>query len=224
MREQHPPAVFTPSDEPYLGNQSLMRFDLIIVEAMRANQAVAKASHYGPLTDLQLAACEIIPQAVSISLSIRELIRQGYLLSGMILIRPLIERTALISYLVQNPAAVDLWKGGWPHGKRPSLAKMLDSMGWDRVGISMGRKICDTFNHLVHGDPLASEWNTIDLDSGSVGHASGRIINRPDVCDTLAGVAYSHMLILMAMMAATLPGVDETVSAISAAVNVATGG
>jgi hypothetical protein len=88
----------------------------------------------------------------------------------------------------------------------------------------MGRKICDTFNHLVHGDPLASEWNTIDLDSGSVGHASGRIINRPDVCDTLAGVAYSHMLILMAMMAATFPGVDETVSAISAAVNVATGG
>ena len=224
MRKENSPAVFTPGDEPYLGNQSLMRFDLIIVAAMRANQAVAKASHDGPLTDLQSAACEIIPQAVSICLSIRELIRQGYLLSGMILIRPLIERAAIISYLVQNPAAVDLWKRGWPHGKRPSLAKMLDSMGWDRVGISMGRKICDTFNHLVHGDPLASEWNTIDLDSGSVGHASGRILNRPDVCETLAGVAYSHMLILMAMMAATFPGVDETVSAISDAVNVATGG
>jgi hypothetical protein len=224
MRKENSPAVFTPSDEPYLGNQSLMRFDLIIVAAMRANQAVAKASHDGPLTDLQLAACEIIPQAVSICLSIRELIRQGYLLSGMILIRPLIERTAIISYLVQNPAAVDLWKRGWPHGKRPSLAKMLDSMGWDRVGISMGRQICDTFNHLVHGDPLASEWNTINLDSGNVGHASGRILNRPDVCETLAGVAYSHMLILMAMMAATFPGVDETVNAISDAVNVATGG
>ncbi len=102
------PAVFTPYNEPYVGSKALMRFDLAIVEAMKANQAVARGSHQGPLTPLQLAACEIIPQAISISLSIRELIRQGYLLSGMILIRPLIERTAIVSYLVQNPVAVDL--------------------------------------------------------------------------------------------------------------------
>lgn len=201
-----------------------MRFDLIIVEALKANQAVARASHERQLTPLQLAACEIIPQAISISLSIRELIRQCYLLSGMILIRPLIERTAIISYLVKNPGAVDLWKLGWPHGKRPSLAKMLDSMGWDGVGDSMGRKICDTFNHLVHGDPLASEWNEIKLETGKTGYASGRITDRPDLCDTLASLAYSHMLVLMAMMAATFPDVEETVSAIPRAVNVATGG
>ena len=224
MPNEPSPVVFTPGNEPYLGSRALMRFDLTIVAAMKANQAVARASHKGALTPLQLAACEIIPQAISISLSIRELIRQGYLLSGMILIRPLIERTAIISYLVKNPAAVDLWKLGWPHGKRPSLAKMLDSMGWDGVGDSMGRQICDTFNHLVHGDPLASEWNMIRLDSGKMGHASGRIIDRPDVCDTLAGIAYAHMLILMAMMAATFPGIDETVSAISEAVDAATGG
>jgi hypothetical protein len=224
MPNERPPAVFTPGNEPYLGSQALMRFDLTIVEAMKVNQAVARASHERQLTPLQLAACEIIPQAISISLSIRELIRQGYLLSGMILIRPLIERTAIISYLVQNPAAVDLWKRGWPHGKRPSLAKMLDSMGWDRVGDSMGRKICDTFNHLVHGDPLASEWNEISLDTGKTGYASGRITDRPDLCDTLAGLAYSHMLVLMAMMVATFPDVDETVSAVSGAVNVVTGG
>jgi hypothetical protein len=201
-----------------------MRFDLTIVAAMKANRAVAIASPQGARTALQIAACEIIPQAVSISLSIRELIRQGYLLSGMILIRPLIERTAIISYLVQNPAGVEVWKLGWPHGKRPSLSKMLDSMGWESVGNSMGRKICDTFNHLVHGDPPASEWNMIRLDGGKLGHASGRIIDRPDVCDILAGIAYAHMLILMAMMAATFPGIDETVSAISEAVDAATGG
>src|SRR5260370_4791162 len=72
------PAVFTPYNEPYVGSKALMRFDLAIVEAMKANQAVARGSHQGPLTPLQLAACEIIPQAISISLSIRELIRQGY--------------------------------------------------------------------------------------------------------------------------------------------------
>lgn len=119
--------------------------------------------------------------------------------------------------------AVDLWKLGWPHGKRPSLGKMLDSMGWDGVGDSMGRKICDTFNHLVHGDPLASEWNTITLDTGKVGYASGRILDRPDLCDTLSGIAYSHMLVLMTMMAATFPDLDETVSAVSDAVKIVTG-
>lgn len=129
MANERLPAIFTPGNEPYLGSQTLMRFDLTIVEAMKANQAVARESHARQLTPLQSAACEIIPQGISISLSIRELIRQGYLLSGMIMIRPLIERTAIISYLVQNPVAVDLWKRGWPHGKRPSLAKMLDSMG-----------------------------------------------------------------------------------------------
>lgn len=100
---------------------------------------------------------------------------------------------------------------------------MLDSMGWDGVGDSMGRKICDTFNHLVHGDPLASEWNTITLDTGKVGYASGRILDRPDLCDTLSGIAYSHMLVLMTMMAATFPDLDETVSAVSDAVKIVTG-
>ena len=223
MPNEGSPAVYTPGNEPYLGSQGLMRFDLTIVAAMKANQAVALASHQSESTALQLAACEIIPQAISISLSIRELIRQGYLLSGMILVRPLIERTAIISYLVQNPAAVALWKLGWPHGKRPSLAKMLDSMGWDGVGDSMGRKICDTFNHLVHGDPLSAQWNMIGLDTGSIGYASGRIIDRPDVCDTLAGIAYAHLIIVMAMMAATFPGIDDTISAISEAVNAVTG-
>ena len=218
-------AVYSPDNEPYLGRQALLRFDLIIVEAMKANQAVAAESRrLSEMTDLQGAACELIPQAISISLSIRELIRQGYLLSGMILLRPLIERTAIISYLVQHPDAVELWKLGWPHGKRPSLAKMLDAIGWDKVGNSFGRKISDAFNHLVHGDPLSSQWNMIELHGDEIGHSSGRILNRPDICDTLAGNTYAQMLILMAMMAATFPGVDETVDAISGAVEVATGG
>jgi len=46
------------------------------------------------------------------------------------------------------------------------------------------------------------------------GHASGRIIDRRYVCDTLAGIAYSHMLVLMAIMAETFPGIDKTISAI----------
>lgn len=90
--EKTQPVVFTPDSEPYLGRGSLYRLDVTIVEALRANQATAELSHRGPLTDLQRAACQILPQGVSIALSIRELIRQGYLFSAFILLRPLIER------------------------------------------------------------------------------------------------------------------------------------
>ncbi|TKB91171.1 MAG: hypothetical protein E8D40_09475 [Nitrospira sp.] len=224
MVHERPPAVYTPDNEPYLGRDSLMRFDQTIIGALKANQAVASASRVATdLSSLQRAACEIIPQAISISLSIRELIRQAYLLSGFILVRPLIERTAIISYLVRKPDAVELWKQGWPHGKRPSLARMLDSMGWAQVGESMGRKICDLYNHLVHGDPMASQWNTIDLPGGGIGYASGRITDRPELCDIIASNTYAHMLVLMAMMTATFPSVGETVAAISETIELVVG-
>jgi hypothetical protein len=70
--EAKAPVVFTPDDEPYLGGVELHRFDITIIGAMRANRAVAEASRATNLTDLQKAACQIIPQGVSIALSIRE--------------------------------------------------------------------------------------------------------------------------------------------------------
>ncbi len=225
MPNENSPAVFTPDNEPYLGSEALRRFDLTIVGVLKANRAVASASRQNErLTELQLAACEIIPQGISVSLSIRELIRQGYLLSAMILIRPLMERAAIISYLVKHPASVEIWKLGWPHGKRPSLSTMLDSMGWEAAGDSMSKEICSIFNHLVHGDPFASEWNITDPGAVGLGYSSGRITDRPDVCDILAGITSGQMLVLMALMAATFPGIDETVQAISETVNVVVDG
>ena len=66
------------------------------------------------LTDLQHAACQIVPQGINLALSIRELIRQGYLFAALVLIRPLIERAAIISYIHDHPEAIEVWKGGWP--------------------------------------------------------------------------------------------------------------
>jgi hypothetical protein len=55
--------------------------------------------HRDELTDLQRAACQIVPQGINLALSIRELIRQGYLFAALVLVRPLIERAAIISYM-----------------------------------------------------------------------------------------------------------------------------
>jgi hypothetical protein len=165
--ENSSPAVFTPGNEPYLGRRPLLQFDRTIVATLRANRAVAAASRDGDLTDLQRAACQIIPQGVSIGLSIRELIRQGYLFSAFVLLRPLIERAAIVSYLVRHPEAVEHWKNGWKHRERPSLRRMLDAMGWNEVDTSMAKEICEFFGHAVHGDPFSAYWNTIELHDGT---------------------------------------------------------
>jgi hypothetical protein len=130
-RQNNIPPVFDPGNEPYLGLMSLLWFDRIICWAAEGNVRVASWTQLNreSLIPLQHAACQIIPQGIGIALSIRELIRQAYLFSSLVLIRPLIERAAIISYLDVNPDDVVLWENGWKCRVRPSLAKMMDTMG-----------------------------------------------------------------------------------------------
>jgi hypothetical protein len=71
-------SVYLPHNEPYLGQPHLLAFDKAIPDAMRANLEVARRTFVKPLSPLQVAATEIIPQGISVALSIRELIRQAY--------------------------------------------------------------------------------------------------------------------------------------------------
>ena len=95
------PAVFTPENEPYLGRGALLTFDQEIPFSLWVSSHIAAytRTHRNELTDLQRAACQIVPQGINLALSIRELIRQGYLFAALVLIRPLIERAAIISYI-----------------------------------------------------------------------------------------------------------------------------
>lgn len=146
------PAVFTPDNEPYLGLQSVLWFDRIIVWTLESNHRVAAYSHAhtDQMSPLQKAACQIIPQGIHIALSIRELVRQGYLFPAMVLMRPLIERAAVLSYLTDNPGAVPLWESGWKYAQRPPLAKMLQSMSGATVDAAEASKVCAAHNHIVH--------------------------------------------------------------------------
>src|SRR5438874_10366310 len=119
----------SPIQDPYLGRQSLHQFDILITAGMALNTAVANGTHGRELTRLQRAGCQIIPNGFSIALSIRELLRAGYLFSAEILLRPLIERVAVLSHLiVTGEDALILWERGWPHKTRPSLKMMLDQI------------------------------------------------------------------------------------------------
>jgi len=115
VRNNVAPLVFTPDDEPYLGRELLYHFDQAISACMERNARTAPLTHQLDLTAAQKMACQVIAQATSIALSIRELVRQGYLFGAHVLIRPLAERAVMRQYLVVYPNEIRIWERGWLH-------------------------------------------------------------------------------------------------------------
>src|SRR5437588_243316 len=124
MKSSTAGSVYLPHNEPYLGRKSLLAFDLAIPRAMQVHAVIGPKTFSGKLSPLQRCATEIIPQGVSIALSIRELIRQAYLFSAAILMRPLVERTGLMQHLITYPEAVEAWYAGWPRTAQPAFATL----------------------------------------------------------------------------------------------------
>lgn len=170
------PAVFTPDNEPYLGREALHAFDREIPFSLWISSHIAAytRTHRGELSDLQRAACQIVPQGINLALSVRELIRQGYLFAALVLIRPLIERAAIISYIFDHPEAIETWKDGWRFRDRPPLSRMLHSMAAGRAELEDAKDICEHYGHIVHGDPVSANWNRVPLDDGSLGYPWAR--------------------------------------------------
>lgn len=204
------PAVFVPDNEPYLGRESVLWFDQIIVWALESNSRVAAHTHAqrDHLSPLQKAACQIIPQGVNIALSIRELVRQGYLFPAMVLMRPLIERAAVLSYLALNPSAVALWESGWKHAERPPLATMLQAMAGPKVNTAEARKICAAHNRIVHADPVGTYFNLVHLGDGRAAYASSKMLDSPDLADSICMEAQCYLIVLGARMAQVFPDAE----------------
>ncbi|MCX5905603.1 MAG: hypothetical protein NTV89_19515 [Proteobacteria bacterium] len=194
------PPVFTPDNEPYLGRESVFHFDQVILSCLEANSEIAAHTHKNELNDLQKAACQIIPQGINLALSIRELVRQGYLFAAAVLMRPLIERAAIISYLHEQPQEVSLWQNGWKYKERPSLAKMLATMNKE-VDTKQAQEICNTFNSLTHGDPMGADFNLVNLPAGGLGYSVGKAIKEPEFCDFICYQSYCYLIVIMARMA-----------------------
>src|SRR5207237_6133665 len=116
-------------NEPYLGRPLLLAFDQLICSVLETNADTAPKSHGRVLTDHQGMACQVIPQAISIALSIRELVRQGYLFGAHVLVRGLMERAVILLYLRAVPFDITKWNRGWhTRDDAPSLSKMLEAI------------------------------------------------------------------------------------------------
>lgn len=204
-KHQRNGVIFTPDDEPYLGRELLFHFDQVIVAAMEQNSRIVPLTRQGPLSDLQKAAIQLIPQGISLALSIRELIRQGYLFGAVVMLRPLMERAAIISYLQKNPSAIALWNDGWKYRERPSLASMIDTVSDSKVDLQEAKQLCETLNHLVHSDPSGSDYNLAQLGEVGSGYAPSKMLSNPELSDFICSLAVCWLVVLLGMMCACFP-------------------
>ena len=194
-------SVFTPSNEPYLGRETVHAFDNLIIVCMENNSRVAAVTHKIHKTDLQWAACQLIPQSVSIALSIRELVRQGYLFGAFVLVRPLAERATILLYLQRNPHEIDKWKRGWQHNEAPSLARMLNDIGSEKFP-GVGQEFTKPFNSILHGKPDSAIWSLVPIDENTMGHGASKNLSNPGLCDDVCLQSAAWLAVIMAMMSA----------------------
>lgn len=201
--------IFTPDNEPYLGRESVFQFDQMIQAAMEKNAKIGPWTHGRKLTRLQIAATELLPHGFSIALSIREMVRQGYLVSAEILLRPLIERAAVTSYLCETPNALSLWEAGWPHKSRPPLYKMLAAMRGPERSVreteDLARQITQHFNAIVHADPLGARKQATKLDDSRVGYTASKSLNDIEKCDDICIQALCYLAVLTARAVQIFP-------------------
>jgi len=201
------PIIYTPDNEPYLGRELLYHFDQIICSAMEQNTKTAPTTHGANLSDHQKMACQVVAQSLSIVLSIRELVRQGYLFGAHVLVRSLVERATILLYVHYNPNEIKKWNEGWQHRDAPSLAKMFEEIQRQqgREEFVRGFELTKIYNSLIHGKPDSGPWNQVILSDGAIGHASSKIINRPDLCDEVCAQVIPWVAVIQAMMAAYFP-------------------
>ncbi|MEY2847384.1 MAG: hypothetical protein RI885_49 [Actinomycetota bacterium] len=175
--------IFTPDNEPYLGLPWVHELDLLISSTTVLSMEVGHWSRRNECSELQQAISELAPSVFSIAFSIRELVRQGYLLSGIILLRPLMERAATIAHLSQHEEDVEIWKSGWAWKERPKLSVRLRALATTPDGqvneqfVDVFTRVTETYNGLVHGDPDAASFTHLETDQGIVALAAKDIGN-----------------------------------------------
>jgi hypothetical protein len=186
--QKNPCPIFLPDNEPYLGRELLMLFDVTISKSMAVHRKLSARTFAADLTPLQVAATEIIPQGISIALSMRELIRQAYLFSAGILMRPLVERTGMVYYLHQNPSAVTAWHNGWPRKSQPTFDALLDLV-MPSDNDDERNEIREVLHKLVHSDPKTANFNATTRSDGLRGSAAGKELNEPIKADAISAFA-----------------------------------
>jgi hypothetical protein len=72
------------------------------------------------------------------------------------------------------------------------------------------RNVCETLNHLAHGDPMGADFDLISLAEQGFGYAVGRVVNHPELCDFVCDQAISWLSVLCGVMGACFPAASRS--------------
>lgn len=193
--------------DPYLGMRSLYDLDLFIPTLCEVNLSVAKwtQANKSKMNELQNACSCIMPNAIQISLSIRELIKSGYLFSAKILLRSLLERILVISVFQKKPEKIKKWLESKGTDNRPSYNEMLDYVDEfqrfheaENIDIkSLMKEYIKDLHSVVHTDVFGLGQNTMKSPEGDIRYLSGADHNNPQFADEICLRTWTSMAMLL---------------------------
>jgi hypothetical protein len=170
-----------PPEDPYSSLEQVQHLDLMLRNLHRLLACIAQdPGTTGGGSAIRQVAMELVPAASSIASSIRVMIREGYLVSALVLFRPLVERIATLCYLAEHQEAINLWREGWAHGSRSSLKTRLQAVmpGGSQGLIDQLSRAVSTYNSMVHGDPTAAQQSLTYAIDG-IAHVTDRDFGAP---------------------------------------------
>jgi len=146
----------------------------------------------------------LVPQTITLALSIRELIRQGYLFGAKVLVRPFTERAVTILYWSKNPEALQVWDDGWKYNKRPRLQEMVEYLNQELLhgAFASLKGFTHELNSATHGDPLSAQWNVVLRDDGAPVFPVSKNLSSPQLADEICAEVIPWVAATMGIMSA----------------------
>jgi len=192
--------TYTPDNEPYLGRPLLFHFDEMLTSSYDANREALRRLRKYEHNDMTAAAGVLVPQSLSLAMSVRELIRQAHLFGAHVLLRPFTERWTTLLYLQWIEGGIEIWKAGWKYNERPSLSKMASELNSIIKSKHYSKDVFSSMNSMTHGDPNSAFYNTSVTKDGIVYHSETRILDRPDLCDEICHHMISGLVIVVSIL------------------------
>ena len=76
------------------------------------------------------------------------------------------------------------------------------------VNAAEARDICAAHNHIVHADPVGTYYNLIHLGDGRAAYASSKMLDSPDLADSICIEAQCYLIVLGGRMAQVFPDAE----------------
>jgi hypothetical protein len=102
------------------------------------------------------------------------------------MVRPLMERTAVLDYVVNNAGGVAIWERGWKQGDHPTLPELMAAMTGEDDRFELIQKMINDYNALVH---VSRDESTLFLATDETGRLGYSPAQTPHEHDTAENVS-----------------------------------